>query len=278
MARMTRVALIGALMISASACQREAAAPANDAGNAEVASAEPFNGTWKADLASVKIDEQPSVYLLKDGTYTCSTCTPPLTLAADGAFHAIPDRPYYDSASKTVVDANTIKAAYRKGDKVISASTTTVSADGKTLTTNWHQTPVGQPEVKGTTVETRVGPAPAGAHAVSGSWKTAKFEGISDEALTVTFNVKGDSLSMQSPTGQSYKAKFGGPEVAIAGDTGGTTVKVERLAANSFRETNSRGGKVVNVTTTTIGADGKMSVVSEDKEQASTMQYEAIKQ
>ena len=278
MARMTRVALIGALMISASACQREAAAPANAAGNAEVASAEPFNGTWKADLASVKIDEQPSVYLLKDGTYTCSTCTPPLTLAADGAFHAIPDRPYYDSASKTVVDANTIKAAYRKGDKVISDSTTTVSADGKTLTTNWHQTPVGQPEVKGTTVETRVGPAPAGAHAVSGSWKTAKFEGISDEALTVTFNVEGDSLSMQSPTGQSYKAKFGGPEVAIAGDTGGTMVKVERLAANSFRETNSRGGKVVNVTTTTIGADGKMSVVSEDKEQASTMQYEAIKQ
>ena len=278
MARMTRVALIGALMISASACQREAAAPANEAGNAEVASAEPFNGTWKADLASVKIDEQPSVYLLKDGTYTCSTCTPPLTLAADGAFHAIPDRPYYDSASKTVVDANTIKAAYRKGDKVISASTTTVSADGKTLTTNWHQTPVGQPEVKGTTVETRVGPAPAGAHAVSGSWKTAKFEGISDEALTVTFNVEGDSLSMQSPTGQSYKAKFGGPEVAIAGDTGGTTVKVERLAANSFRETTSRGGKVVNVTTTTIAADGKMNVVSEDKEQASTMQYNAIKQ
>jgi hypothetical protein len=275
---MTRVALIGALMMTASACQKEAAAPANDVGNAEVASAEPFNGTWKADLASVKIDEQPSVYLLKDGTYTCSTCTPPLTLAADGTFHAIPDRPYYDSASKTVVDANTIKSAYRKGDKVISDSTTTVSADGKTLTTNWHQTPVGQPEVKGTTVETRVGPAPAGAHAISGSWKTAKFEGISDEALTVTFNVDGDNLSMQSPTGQSYTAKFGGPEVAIAGDTGGTMVKVERLAANSFRETNSRGGKVVNVTTTTIGADGKMNVVSEDKEQASTMRYNAIKQ
>jgi hypothetical protein len=275
---MTRVALIGALLITATACQKQAAAPANDVGNVEVASAEPFNGTWKADLASVQIDEQPSVYLLKDGTYTCSTCSPPLTLAADGAFHAIPDRPYYDSASKTVVDANTIKSAYRKGDKVISDSSTTVSADGKTLTTNWHQTPVGQPEVKGTTVETRVGPAPAGAHAISGSWKTAKFEGISDEALTVTFTVDGDNLSMRSPTGQSYTAKFGGPEVAIAGDTGGTMVRVERLAANSFRETNSRGGKVVNVTTTTIGPDGKMNVVSEDKEQASTMRYNAIKQ
>jgi hypothetical protein len=275
---MTRVALIGALLITATACQKQAAAPANDVGNVEVASAEPFNGTWKADLASVQIDEQPSVYLLKDGTYTCSTCSPPLTLAADGAFHAIPDRPYYDSAMKAVVDANTIKSAYRKGDKVISDSTTTVSADGKTLTTNWHQTPVGQPEVKGTTVETRVGPAPAGAHAVSGSWKTAKFKGISDEALTVTFTVDGDNLSMQSPTGQSYTAKFGGPEVAIAGDTGGTMVRVERLAANSFRETNSRGGKVVNVTTTTIGPDGKMNVVSEDKEQASTMRYNAIKQ
>lgn len=279
MARMTHAALIGALMISATACQQQAAAPANEAvANAEVASTEPFNGTWKADLASVKIDEKPSVYLLKDGTYTCSTCTPPLTLPADGAFHPIPDRPYYDSASKTVVSPNTVKSVYRKGDKVISENVASVSADGKTLTTNWRQTPIGQPEVKGTTIETRVGPAPAGAHAISGSWKTAKFEGISEEGLTVTFNATGDTLAMTSPVGQSYTAKFGGPEVAIAGDQGGTMVKVERLAPNSFRETSTRGGKVVNVTTLTVGADGKLNVVSEDREQGSTMQYSAIKQ
>lgn len=279
MATMTRVALLGALMITATACQQQAAAPANEeVRTAEVAGTEPLNGTWKADLASVRIDEKPSVYLLKDGTYTCRTCTPPLTLAADGAFHPVPDRPYYDSASRTVVDANTVKAAYRKGDKVISESTSVVSGDGKTLTINWRETPVGQPEVQGTTIETRVGPTPAGAHAISGSWKTAKFEGISDEVLTVTFNASGDSLTMKSPAGQSYTAKFGGPEVAIAGDAGGTTVKVERLSPNSFRETNSRGGKVVNVTTTTIGADGKMNVVSENKQQGSTMQYNAIKQ
>ena len=68
MATMTRVALIGALMMTATACQQQAAAPANDAvANAEVASSEPLNGTWKADLASVKIDEKPTVVLLKDG-------------------------------------------------------------------------------------------------------------------------------------------------------------------------------------------------------------------
>jgi hypothetical protein len=275
---MTRVAVLGALMITASACQQEAAAPANgEVGTAEVAGTEPFNGTWKADLASVKIDEQPSVYLLKDGTYTCSTCKPPLTLAADGAFHPIADRPYWDSASKTVVDATTVKSVYRKGDKTIGENVSTISADGNTLTTNWRDTPVGQPEVKGTTIETRVGPAPAGAHAISGSWKTAKFEGISEEGLTVTFNASGDSLSMTSPAGQSYTATFGGPEVAIKGDAGGTMVKVERLAPNSFRETSSRKGKVVNVTTTTVGDDGKLNVVSENKEQGSTMQYSAIK-
>ena len=39
----------------------------------------------------------------------------------------------------------------------------------------------------------------------------------------------------------------------------------------------SRGGKVVNVTTTTAGADGKLSIVSEDKQQASTMTYSAVR-
>ena len=187
------------------------------------------------------------------------------------------DQPYYDSMSKTIVDANTVKTAIRKGDKQISESTAVVSPDGKTLTTSWHQTPVGQPAVSGTTIETRVDPAPAGAHAISGSWKTAKYEGISEEALTVTFNVAGDTLTMKSPAGQSYTAKFGGPEVAIAGDPGGTMVKVERVAPNIIRETNSRGGKVVNVTTTTAGADGKLSIVSEDKQQASTMTYSAVR-
>ena len=54
-------------------------------------------------------------------------------------------------------------------------------------------------------------------------------------------------------------------------------VKVERVAPNIIRETNSRGGKVVNVTTTTAGADGKLNVVSEDKQQASTMTYSAVR-
>jgi len=279
MARLSRVALMGALLFAAAACQKEAATTSNDqAATADAASAEALNGTWKADLTTVKIDEKPSVVLLKDGTYSCSTCTPPLTVAADGAFHAVPDRPYYDSMSTTIVDANTVKTVFRKGDSVISESTSVISADGNTQTSNWHQTPVGQPEVTGTTIETRVDPAPAGAHAISGSWKTAKFESVSDEALTVSFKVVGDSVTMQSPMGQSYTAKFGGPEVPVQGDKGGTSVKVERLAPNSFRETNIRGGKVVDVTTMTASADGKLSVVSEDKQDGSTMQYTANKQ
>ena len=53
------------------------------AGNASAATGA-IDGTWKADLSSVQIDAKPDVLLLKDGTFSCSTCTPPLTLPADG--------------------------------------------------------------------------------------------------------------------------------------------------------------------------------------------------
>lgn len=268
------------LIIIPGCTQQEAAAPAEtDANMATPAAAanDPLDGTWKADLASVQIDEDPGVYLLKGGQYSCSTCVPPLTVAADGAFHPVKDRPYYDSMSMTVVDENTVKTVRRKGDAMVSESTMKAEPDGKTLTIDWREAPIGSaPAVTGQTVETRVAAAPAGSHAISGSWKTAKYNNITDEGLTVVFDAEGDTLRMTSPSGTSYAAKFGGPAVPLTGDTGGTTIAVERLTPNSFRETSTRGGKVVNVTTTTV-ADGKLQVVSENKLVKSTMKYSASK-
>jgi hypothetical protein len=43
-----------------------------------------FNGTWKADLSSAKFPQKPDEYLLKDGTYDCKTCLPPIQVKADG--------------------------------------------------------------------------------------------------------------------------------------------------------------------------------------------------
>ncbi len=51
--------------------------------------AAPIDGTWKADVKSAKLPQKPDSYLLKNGSYSCETCTPPYTVKADGAFHPI---------------------------------------------------------------------------------------------------------------------------------------------------------------------------------------------
>lgn len=267
-----------AFLLTAAGCNQTQTTNETAAATNEAASAGSIDGTWKADLASAQFDEEPSVTLLKDGVYSCSTCVPPLTVAADGAFHAVADRPYYDSMSVKIVDDKTVTRTSRKGDRVVGETTLVVSADGnsRAFTFSDSGTP-GVAPVTGKGSDTRVGPAPAGSHAISGSWKTAKYDNISDDGLTVSFRLDGDTLNMTSPTGQSYSAKLDGTYAPLKGDTGGTTVSVERLAPNSFRETSKRGGKVVNVTTMTVGTDGKLSVVSENKTRKETIRYTAVR-
>jgi hypothetical protein len=66
--------------------------------------------------------------------------------------------------------------------------------------------------------------------------------------------------------------------VPIKGDVGGTTASVKKVGDNSYEETDKRGGKVVGVATFSVGADGKLTVVSEDKLAGSTMKYTADRQ
>jgi hypothetical protein len=200
-------------------------------------------------------------------------------LAADGAFHAVTGRPYADSIAVKVDDDHSVTRTDKKGDKVTSEGKYHVSDDGKTLTIDFtdSSTP-NAPPVKGTFTETRVAPAPAGAHAISGSWKPEKYNNINDEALTVTYKVDGDILHMSSPAGQSYDAKLDGTDTPIKGDIGGTTASVKKVGDNTYEETDKRGGKVISVATITVAPDGKLNVSSEDKRNGSTMKYVANRQ
>ena len=271
-------ALAAASFLAISGCNKQAASTGNAAAPA-AASGDAISGTWKADLASVQMDQKPDQLLLKDGQFSCATCTPPLTIAADGAFHAVTGRPYADSISVKVDDDHNVTRTSRKGGKVTNEGKYSVSSDGKTLTVTFtdSSTP-NAPPVKGSLSETRVAAAPAGAHAISGSWKPDKYNSVSEEGLTVTYKLDGDMLHMSSPAGSSYDAKLDGTDAPVKGDIGGTTVSVKKLADNSFEETAKRDGKVVSVTTFTVGADGKMNVTSEDKQANSTMKYVADKQ
>ena len=176
--------MAAALVLGLSACKQQEAtgdAPATT----ESASLEALNGTWKADLASIKFDGKPNEMVLKGGTYDCKTCIPPLTVAADGQFHPVADRPYFDSISVKEVDGRTVEIRRRKGEREVGSTTMQVSEDGNALTTKF--TNATNPNVaptKGTETARRAGPAPAGAHAISGQWTPERIQDYSEDALT----------------------------------------------------------------------------------------------
>jgi hypothetical protein len=270
------LAAAAASLIAISACNKQAAMSGNTS-TQNAASGEAISGTWKADISSVQFDTKPDDYLLQNGTYSCKSCTPPYSLAADGAFHSV-NTPYFDSDAVKVVDAHTIIETSKKGGKQVGEDTTTVSADGNTQTTKFTDTSTPGAPSKGEFTETRVGPAPAGAHAVSGQWKPTKLSNFNDAALTFTVNVDGDTYKSSSPDGTSYEAKIGGGDVPIQGDIAGTMVSVTKVADNSYQVTRKRDGKAVRVTTYTVGADGKLNGVSENKQNGSTTRWSANKQ
>lgn len=268
-------ALAATSMLTLSACsQQEQQTPAE---NTQAAAAGGIAGNWKSDLASTQFEDEPNVYLIKDGQYVCSTCNPPLTATADGKFHPVADRPYYDSLAVTIVDERTVKFERKKGDRDVGGSTWTLSPDGNTLNTDFIDKTAATP-VTGKGSNTRVGPAPAGAHATSGTWKANPASSVSDAGLTFSYALEGDTLRNRSGDGTSYEAKIGGPDVPVQGDASGLLVTVTRPSDNTFVETYKRAGKVVGVGTVTIGADGKLSGVYENKVQGSTTRYTATKQ
>ena len=239
-----------------------------------------FDGTWKFNLSDAQFAKKPDVFLLQNGTYQCKTCVPPIDVKADGQDHPVSGHPYYDSVSIKVVDDRTIEEVDKKNGKTVTTSKTVVSQDGKTAMFEFSDSSnTNSDPVTGKGSSTQVAKGPAGSHAISGSWVTSKMETLSDNGLTVTFKVEGDSLSMTSPTGQSYVAKLDGTEAPYKGDPGTTSVSVKRVGKNTIEETDNRDGKVISVTRMTVAADGKtMTAKVEDKLRGTNSQFTATKQ
>ena len=268
-------AMAAALAVTLPACNQQPAA-ADEAVETAAASLAALTGTWTVDLASLKFGGKPDEFGVNGGSYSCASFIPPLTVAADGQFHPVADQPYYDSMSVKVVDDQTVEIRRKKGDREVSVATNQVSADGKTLTTRFNNMTTPGAPYEGVSTSTRVGPAPAGAHATSGQWKADKIGEYSEEALDMSFDVNGDTVT-STWQGQTYVAKLGGPAVAIDGDTGGTTVKVEQ-DGDGLKETYIRDGKEVGIATITPSPDGAtFSYNSSDPRDGTTTAFSASK-
>jgi hypothetical protein len=274
----TTYVMAAALTLTLAACNRADTSATNDsaAGEAEAADLSVLNGVWEADLATVKYEGKPDEFLLQGGTYKCNTCIPPLTVAADGQFHAVADRPYYDSMSVKVVDDRTVEFHRRKGDREVGHNTLQVSADGNVLTNKFHDATTPGSEYDGASTLRRAGAAPAGAHAVSGQWTLDKVGDYTPEALRTTYKVDGNTVT-SSIQGQSYTAEIGGPAVAVQNDPGKTTVAVTRDGAG-LKETYTRDGKQVGISTIVPSADGKSAAItSSDPRDGSKVTWTANK-
>ena len=244
------------------------------------ASQSQFSGTWKVDMNKVDFPRKPDVYVLQNGMYECKTCVPPTKVKANGEDQAVSGHPYFDTIAVKVINDHEIEETDKKDGKVVQTTKVTVSPDGKTATFEFTDSSNSNAApVTGKGEQERVAKGPAGSNAISGSWRTTKMESLSDNAITWTYKVDGNVLTMTTPTGQSYTAKMDGSDAPMKGDPGVTSVSVKMVGKDTLEETDKRDGKVISVNKSTVTSDGKMMKIdTDDKLHGTTMKFEAMKQ
>jgi hypothetical protein len=215
----------------------------------------PFDGTWKARVDSIQVTGKPDVFEISNGMYDCRSCAPPYKIKADGTDQPVPGHAYLDHEAVKVLSPSSIELTDKQGGKVMNTTSETLSADGSKLTGKFTSNS-GEKPVTGTFTEKRVGPAPAGALPISGSWMQDSLSDMTDSGLIVTLQSTPSGLKMTT-NGQTTDAKFDGKEYPTAGDPGKTMVTLKKISDTQIEETDRRGGKVFDIVLWTVAADGK---------------------
>jgi hypothetical protein len=201
-----------------------------------------FDGTW---LFTAQLPQEPAVYLLAKGKFRCSGCLPNMEIEADGDDHKVAKTDYWDTVNLQVVNANTIVFIAKKAGKTMFTEVDAVSADGSTLTQMVKDTTEGET----VTVETRnrrISKAPAGSHAISGSWRAYKTSRSRNGSIT-RYKCTKDGFSAETPLGEKFNAKFDGKDYPVEDDPGGTTVSAKLLGPDKVELTSKRNGQVIAI-------------------------------
>jgi len=252
------------LVFGVAACGETAEAPAETG----------LSGTWKANAGSAEFENSINSYTVADGTYTCNHCIPPFSVTVDGEWQSV-ERPGVDNLKVTIVDDSTLESSSRKGEEVLGESVWNVSEDGQTMTLSWTNFR-GDETTNGSTTYARASAGPDGSHAVSGEWTVSQLGEMSDAAVTWTYTIDGDTITSTGNSG-GYTATLGGDPVTPEDDDTGRVLAVEKTGKNSYRETYSRDGEVINVLDLTVDGD-TLSGVSTDPRDGSTVRWTATRQ
>ena len=238
-----------------------------------------FTGTWKMDASSVHdTGGKPMTMTLKDGMFTDNS-KPPINIKADGEDHAASGQANFDSIAVKVVDDHTIERTTKRNGQTRAVATFAVAPDGKTATATSTMNRNGS-ESTSKAMYHRVGTAPAGSNAVSGSWRLDHLEDMSGAGPSYTYKVDGDKIEYRSAVDGSYTGVIGGKPVPYMQDGKQRgTVSVKRLDKNTLRETYFMNGKPWLTSTMTLSADGKtITSANRSMDSGTTRTWNSIKQ
>ena len=94
-----------------------------------------------------------------------------------------------------------------------------------------------------------------------------------------TFKTNGDELTMTSPTGETYTAKFDGNDYPYRGAHSYDAVTLKKINDHTIEEIDKRAGAVIDDSTMTVSANGKtMTVVDTSQPSGRVSTFVATKQ
>ena len=234
----------------------------------------PFDGTWKTNMAESKLSQKPYVYSVNNEMYDCESCVPKINnVKADGQDQPVTGQTF-DTIAVQVVDANTIHITTKKAGKPVSDQIRTASPDGKMMTLSITNYPAdGSQPYKVEVKFMRASKGPAGSNATSGSWH---IQNLNEDAagLTSAWKGAGDGMSMSTGTGTSWEAKLDGKENPVKGTYANETVSLKKLGDRSIEVTYKRDGKLYSIEKITVSPDGKkMTTVADNKQTGRVSTY-----
>lgn len=230
-----------------------------------------FDGTWRPDPQRSGPEAMPDVLSLSDGIFECHSCQPPYRVPADGEDHVVDGNPRFDTLAVTVVDDRTVLRVGRRNGAVVVESRTVVAADGGDKWETQTLTGPGPRPIDVAIHATRVEPAPAGAHPLSGGWKVIEADLVNHDEDT-TYLIADGTLTMRDKMGRSFTAKLDGTVAPYVGDPRYSAVSVRWIDERTIEESDINGDAVVLIMRWRVGSDGRTMHVRFDDTRGHVME------
>lgn len=213
-----------------------------------LAQANPWNGQWKADPASLKYQGATFTMATNADGYTVSVDGKTVnTIVCDGSPHPQPDSPVMVACTK---DGGAYMLTATRDGNVVSKTRLSISSDGKMATRQREVMPPNAAPYTVTDMMTRRG----GGNGLDGTWQETSFTESQDTGI-LSIQVHGDSIDFKEtdqPT--PMMLKLDGTDVSVG--MGKASAKlVDPHTLKIFYKNDQ--GKVMRENTFTLSSDGR---------------------